>query len=137
MQRVLVGCLLVSLIFVAGSASGQERFTGETASHVDWAVKSCEFKGSDRARKLVDETRAKSEARFTEEYMKGFNSKLLSEGNAGREATARLCTKMKEWYGNAGTRIEGLVAPPAEAQPAVAEKKTQGVADRPRRRRGQ
>ena len=137
MQRALVGFLVFSFNFAPGPAGAEERFSGETAALVDWTVKSCEFKSSDRTRKLVDEAKAKSEARFTEEYMKSFYGKLLSEGNASREATARLCTKMKEWYGNVGTRIAGLVAPPSETQPAVSEKKTEGKADRPRRRRGQ
>ncbi|MDX2205472.1 MAG: hypothetical protein NW223_22170 [Hyphomicrobiaceae bacterium] len=118
-MRVPFLCLLPMLI--AGPAAGTEVFTGETAALIDWAVKTCELRSSARTRELVEQAKAKAQARFSEQYMKGFSSKLLAEANASRKAEQKLCEQLTAWYGPAGSRIAGLLHPPPAPLPATGQ----------------
>lgn len=115
MRRKLVSAAI--LAFAAGipaNACCEEAFTGESAAYIDWVVKSCEFKGSDKTRQLVEQLKAKGDAAFSDHYMKGFYRKEIAAANADRTGTEKLCSKMSEWYGGSGSKIVGLVLVPAE-----------------------
>jgi hypothetical protein len=130
------------LAFAAGispSAFCEEAFTGETAAYVDWAVKNCEFKASDKRRQFVEQLKAKGDTVFSSQYMKGFYSKEIVAANADRTATEKLCTKMSEWYGRSGSKIVGLLVAPAEPAQELDARKSPASADSKggRRRRNQ
>lgn len=117
-------------------ASGAEIFSGETAAILDWSVKNCEFKSTDKTRKLVEDEKAKSEAKFSNSYMKGFSSKLLSEPGEDRQRIEKLCNQIKEWYGQSGTRMVGLIAGSTQPVEPTTSSKTGAVkGERSRRKR--
>jgi hypothetical protein len=136
-SRMSVAFLLaVMLAFVlafaalsrANPAKGAEAFTGETAALLDWSVSNCDFKSSDKTRKLVEDEKAKGEAKFSDSYMKGFSGKLLTEAKQSREATEKLCAQIKNWYGSGGSRIAGLVLLPAQTPEPASSLKQDGRA---------
>lgn len=132
-----VVAVLGALLLAPASGTAEEAFTGATAALLDWAVKSCEVKGSDRLHTLVAQAKSKGEDAFSKQYMKGFGAKDLADANASDGNTKAFCTKLKEWYGRSGSRIAGLIDTPSEPRPE-AQKRTQ--ADTPstgRRRRRQ
>ncbi|RTL59700.1 MAG: hypothetical protein EKK41_29320 [Hyphomicrobiales bacterium] len=139
MSRTLVAFVLaVSMCGLAAPARGVEDvFTGEIAALLDWSVNNCDFKSSDKAHKLVEAEKAKSEAKFSDSYLKGFSGKLLSEAKQSRNAAEKLCGQIKDWYGTGGSRIAGLVAGPAQTiEPASASPKQADSTGRRGRKRG-
>lgn len=128
-----------ALVLLAGSALPAlcaETFSGTTAAYVDWSVRACEFKSSDKTRALVEQTKAAGESRFSDRYVKAYASKELTEANATPAATSKLCERVLEWYGASGSRIPGLVTKAAEtAAPTSTAKSTKGEGRSGRRRR--
>lgn len=123
---------------ISANALAAEVFTGETAAILDWSVKSCEFKSTDKTRKLVEDEKAKGEAKFSESYLKGFSGKLLSEANADPQRTGKVCSQILEWFGNGGTRIAGLIAAPRQpVETATPPKQDSPKSERGRRKRAQ
>src|SRR6185295_4311616 len=131
--------ILAFAVGLSSSAFCEEAFTGETAAYVDWAVKNCEFKGSDKTRQLVEQLKAKGDTAFSSHYMKGFYSKEIAAANADRTGTENLCTKMSDWYGRSGSKIAGLVVVPSEPAQGTDARKSPVSADSKggRRRRNQ
>lgn len=124
--------------FVSTCALAEGPFTGETAAILDWSVKSCEFKSTDKTRKLVEDVKSKNEAKFTDSYMKGFSGKLLSEANASSQSTGKTCAQILERYGGAGTRIAGLISSPKQPiETAAAPTKDSPKGGRGRRKRSE
>lgn len=128
--------LALSPWWLAKPAQGAEAFSGETAALLDWSVNNCDFKSSDKTRKLVEEEKAKGEAKFSDSYMKGFSGKILTEAKQSRHATEKLCVQIKDWYGTGGSRIAGLVAMPAQTAEPTSSPKQNGHAGPPGRKRG-
>ena len=62
-------------------------FSGATAAYVDWSVRACEFKSSDKTRTLVEQAKTAGESRFSDRYVKTYASKELTEANASPAAS--------------------------------------------------
>lgn len=130
---------VLALIILATAAApllAAETFSGATAAYVDWSVRACEFKSSDKTRTLVEQAKTAGESRFSDRYVKTYASKELTEANASPAASSKFCERILEWYGTSGSRIAGLVAKAAETPaPASSSKPTKSEGRGGRRRR--
>lgn len=128
----MAGWRVSAVIVVAAVTSpawADRPLTGEDAAIIDWAVKNCEFKSTDREHGLVDDTRKKAEAVFNKQYMLQFANKAFEEAAADKDKKRRMCESIKEWYGPSGSRVPGLVSwagAPEYAAPGGSPKSGEG-----------
>jgi hypothetical protein len=100
-----IGPLLVVLCLWPGLSLADKLLSGEDAAYIDWSVKNCAAKSTDKEHTMVDQANAKDSAEFLRKYM----SKDLSDALATPSKQAAMCADIKKWYGPNGSRIAGLI----------------------------
>ena len=102
MPVLLVVCLWPSLVLA------DKMLSGEDAAYIDWRVKHCGAKSTDKEHAMVDQANAKDA-----------EGKDLSDALSSPSKQAALCSDIKGWYGPYGSRFADLLK--WESTPSVAD----------------
>ena len=87
MPVLLVVCLWPRL------ALADKVLSGEDAAYIDWSVKYCGAKSTDKEHALVDQANAKD----AEGFLRKYQGKDLSEARSSPSKQAALCSDIKGW----------------------------------------
>ncbi len=109
MPVLLAVCLWPSLVLA------DKVLSGEDAAYIDWSVKHCGAKSTDKEHALVDQANAKD----AEGFLRKYQGKDLSEALSSPSKQAALCSDIKGWYGPYGSRFADLLK--WESTPSVAD----------------
>lgn len=113
MRRLaLVSFAVMSVALLGGLAASEAiaappAYSGADAAYIDWAWKTCELKSTKKEHELSDQARAKNGDVFLKAYEAEYK-KILEKGS-DPVAVRHLCQSIKDWYGEAGTKIDSLV----------------------------
>ncbi len=84
--------------------------TGTGAAHIDWTVKNCGAKSTDKEHQLVDAATAVARDKFQADYFKEIAGPKLTKALERKSDTEALCAEMRQWYGPSVSRVAGLLA---------------------------
>ena len=96
---------LATLSMWPGLALADKQLSGEDAAYIDWAVKNCGVKSTDKEHVMLDQANAKDATDFLRKY----RSKNLSDAQSSSAKLATMCADIKAWYGPYGSRFAGLI----------------------------
>jgi len=130
MKWPLLSTLLMALA-CSNIALADKPFSGEDAAYVDWAVKNCEGKSTDKEHAMVDQANAKDAPGFLRKYL----GKDLSGALATPSKQAALCAQIKDWYGPQGSRFADLLSWQSAPTSAASDTPKTTKSDRRGRRR--
>jgi hypothetical protein len=99
------GLALATLVAGSGLALADKMLTGEDAAYIDWGVKNCGVKSTDKEHAMVDKANAKDAAGFLRTYQ----SKDLSDARSSPSKQEAVCSDVKTWYGPFGSRFADLI----------------------------
>jgi hypothetical protein len=106
---------LLCLVFppvhgLAGTVrSGEKALSGEDAAYIDWGVKNCGAKSTDKEHALVEQATTKDHDGFTRHYLARYQSQTLVDALASASRQEGMCTDIKAWYGPQGSRLTDLI----------------------------
>jgi hypothetical protein len=107
---VLLGTVLAPARGLADTGlAGQKRLTGEDAAYIDWGVKNCGAKSTEKEHNLVEQANAKDHDGFNHHYLTQYQSKTLVDALASTSKQDAMCTDIKAWYGPQGSRLGDLI----------------------------
>jgi hypothetical protein len=119
-----------------GTARAADVFTGGDAAYVDWAVKNCKAKSTDKEHRLVDQVTANNREVFLKQYTAEFQGKKLTDAAATPDKVEDLCAELKGRYGPTGSRASDLLGwsdEPTQGQSVGKASKSDGGQQRKRR----
>jgi hypothetical protein len=113
--------VLLGAMAAAGSSHADESLSGRDAAYIDWGVKNCAMTSIAREHMLVEQANGKGREAFSDQYMREYQGKSLTEAAAMPNRQEAMCTDIKAWYDPQGSRIADLVtwgsATPPDAVP--------------------
>ena len=86
---------LATLSIWPGLALAEEQLSGEDAAHIDWAVKNCGVKSTDKEHAMVDQANAKDAIVFLRKYLRKYLSKNLRDA----QSSPRACDDVRGYQG--------------------------------------
>ena len=125
-----MGVVLIGLFLWPRLVFAEVVLSGEDAAYIDWSVKNCETKSTDKEHTLVDQANAKDAAGF----MRKYQSTNLSEVTSSPSKQEAMCADIKAKFGPSGNRIPGLITW-QDAGAAMPDKPATATAGRKGKRR--